>query len=199
VRLILASGSPRRYELLSLLTTDFIVIPPSVDEEGSGPPRERAVAAAVAKAHEVAKRAGGVIIGADTIVAIDDKILGKPRSRDEARRFLAELSGREHQVITGLCVLSTWTGTEAAGAETSSVRFRVLAPSEIEGYLDTEEYVDKAGGYAIQGRGGLFVERICGDYYNVVGLPLGLLRSLLREVGSACSLLRPPSGGESRR
>jgi len=183
VSLILASRSPRRRELLSLLTPDFIVIPPEDGEGGTGTPEERAIFAAHAKAHEVAKRASGVIIGADTLVTLDDMILGKPRSRAEARRFLEMLSGREHAVITGLCVLSTWSGEEVTAAERTLVYFRTITPSEIERYLDIGEYLDKAGGYAIQGRGGLFVERICGDYHNVVGLPLDLLRSLLREVG----------------
>lgn len=184
MRLILASGSPRRRELLSVLISDFIVVPPSGnEEEGSGTPEERAVSNARAKAHGVAKREGGVIIGADTIVVIDGKVLGKPNSEDEARRYLEMLSGREHAVITGVCVLLTWEGVEVTGAERTLVRFRLLSPAEIADYLDFGEYKDKAGGYAIQGRGGLFVDRICGDYANVIGLPLGLLRSLLREVG----------------
>ncbi len=183
MRLILASSSPRRVELLSRLTTDFVSIPSHVDEASSAPPAQRVVALARAKAVEVAKRHRGVIIGADTIVVLDGKIMGKPSSRTAARKMLEALSGRTHLVLTGLCVMSTFTGEVREAHEETEVRFRALFAEEIEWYLNTDEYVDKAGGYAIQGKGAIFVEGINGDYFNVMGLPLCKLYLMLREIG----------------
>ncbi len=183
MRLILASSSPRRAELLSRLTTDFVSIPSHVDETSSAPPAQRVVALARAKAVEVAKRHRGLIIGADTIVVLDGKIMGKPSSRVEARKMLEALSGRTHRVLTGLCIVSTFTGEVREAREETEVRFRELFAEEIEWYLNTGEYVDKAGGYAIQGKGAIFIAGINGDYFNVMGLPLCKLYLLLREIG----------------
>lgn len=157
---------------------------PSVAEEPTcGDPRERVLKGARAKAHEVSARHQGVIIAADTLVIVDGAVLGKPKSRDDAKRMLETLSGREHSVLTGLCVISTKSGEERSAVEETLVWFRELGTDEIEGYLASGEPEDKAGAYAIQGRAALFVERICGDFYNVVGLPLCRLGFLLREVG----------------
>jgi len=183
VTLILASASPRRKELLARLTPDFIVVPSYAEEPKEGDAAERALGAARAKAHDVASRRRGIVIGADTVVVVQGEVLGKPSSRSEARKMLARLSGREHQVITGLCVVSTWTGEERVDVVETSVEFRELTADEIERYVESGEPDDKAGAYAIQGRGGLFVDRVCGDVYNVIGLPLSRLCVLLREVG----------------
>ncbi len=183
MRLILASASPRRVELLSRITTDFIAIPSDIDEVASGTPERQVVQLARDKARAVADRHHGVIIGADTIVVIDNKILGKPRSRTNASKMLTQLSGRTHRVLTGVYIVSTYTGEERANWAETAVTFRKLAAAEIEWYLETEEYMDKAGAYAIQGRGALLVDGICGDYFNVMGLPLTQLYLMLRDLG----------------
>lgn len=181
--MILASGSPRRADLLSRILDRFVVIPSGADEAFDGPPEQGALGVARAKAREVARNRRGIIIGADTIVVTEGRILGKPGSAAEARDMLQRLSGREHDVITGLCVLRTDPSVERTAVECTTVRFRALLPNEIDSYITSGEYVDKAGAYGIQGRAAMFVDRICGDYYNVMGLPLCRLALLLREVG----------------
>jgi len=181
--LVLASASPRRTELLARITSNFIVVPSEADEKAFGSPDEQAMGAALAKARSVASRNPGVIIGADTIVLLDGRILGKPTSKAEAREMLSQLSGRDHAVLTGLCVISTWTGEERSVCERTTVRFRTLPPDEIEDYLNLGEYKGKAGAYGIQGRAGGFASEIEGDYHNVMGLPLCRLVLLLREMG----------------
>ena len=182
-RVILASASPRRIELLSRLTRDFVAIPSTVEETSSGPPQERVVRLARAKAHDVAREHQGIVIGADTVVLLGGEILGKPRSREDARSMLERLSAREHAVLTGLHVFSTGDRKEAEACERTAVRFRALSSEEITAYLDSGEYADKAGGYAIQGRGAILVEGITGDYSNVMGLPLTRLYLLLKGLG----------------
>ena len=181
--LVLASASPRRRELLSRITEDFSVAVSHADERADGTPEEQAIQAAEAKARAVAVSHSGVIIGADTIVVLDGGILQKPQDREDARRMLETLSGRDHTVITGLCVLSTWSGDAITAFESTTVRFRHLSEDEIERYLASEEYVDKAGAYGIQGHAGVFVSAIFGDYHNVMGLPLCRLVMLLRRMG----------------
>ena len=183
MNLVLASGSPRRRELLARLTSDFVVVPSRIDESGSGTPAERAVAAAKAKARAVGRAEHGVIIGADTIVAVGADVLGKPATRDQAKGMLQRLSGRAHSVFTGLCVWNTETEVEGTHCEETEVTFRALDDEEIEAYLDTHEYHDKAGAYAIQGAAAKFVSRIDGDYTNVMGFPLCRLTLPLRETG----------------
>jgi septum formation protein len=182
-RVVLASGSPRRIELFSRITSDFVVVPSRVEETASGPPEKRVIALACAKAHEVAAREKGIVVAADTLVVLDGDALGKPRSREEARSMLARLSGREHTVLTGLYVIAADRKRELEACERTAVCFRRLDPTEIEAYLDTGEYHDKAGSYAIQGKGALLVEGIFGDFWNVMGLPLTRLYLLLRELG----------------
>jgi septum formation protein len=189
--IVLASSSPRRIELLLKITSDFIVVPSRIKEVASGTPEEQVLTLARDKAREVAQRQEGIVIGADTIVELDGEILGKPRSRAEAQEMLKRLSGREHRVLTGLYVFSTETGEDRQACETTLVRFRPLLEREIEAYLDSDEYTDKAGGYAIQGGAAAFVERISGDFFNVMGLPLCRLVLLLREMG--LDLLQPAS------
>jgi len=144
---------------------------------------ERVIAAARAKCEAVSRRRSGVVIAADTVVVIDGTVLGKPGSREDAGEMIRRLSGRTHDVITGIYVLSTESGARRAACERTTVHFRRLTVEEIEWYLDTGEYRDKAGGYAIQGCAALFVDWLHGDYYNVMGLPLCRLGLLLREIG----------------
>jgi len=183
MELILASASPRRRELLARIADRFLVVPSRCEEPKDGDPRDRVLRGACTKAGEVAERRAGVILGADTVVVLDGQVLGKPRSRDDARQMLARLSGREHVVLTGLCVISSWTGEEVHAVEETFVHFRDLTGDEIAQYVDSGEADDKAGAYAIQGAAAVFVDRIRGDFYNVIGLPLCRLVLMLREVG----------------
>lgn len=188
-QLILASASPRRRALLSLFTRDFLVVPSRIDETADGPVEERVVTVARAKAQEVAARCDGLILAADTVVACGTELLGKPRDATDARAMLERLSGREHRVLTGVCVLSTWGGERREACEITRVSFRPLLEAEITAYLALSEPLDKAGAYAIQGRAAAFVAGIHGDYFNVMGLPLCRTVLLLREMG--CELLGP--------
>jgi septum formation protein len=139
---------------------------------------------ALRKAAEVATRVGeGLVLGADTIVECDGRLLGKPRDRDEARRFLRLLSGRSHLVVTALALVEAGGGRTVTGQEVTEVCVRPLMAEEIDAYVGTDEPLDKAGGYAIQGAGGAFIEGIKGSFTNVVGLPLGRLRALLLRFG----------------
>ena len=184
--IILASASPRREELLRALGVAFRVVP-SLAEEGGLPSDGtecRAETLALRKATEVATRVGeGLVLGADTIVECDGRLLGKPRSPDEARWFLRQLSGRGHLVVTGLALVQADGWRIETGHEVTEERVRPLTGEEIDAYVQTGEPLDKAGGYAIQGAAGTFVESIKGSFTNVVGLPLGRLRSLLLRFG----------------
>lgn len=193
--MILASASPRRQELLRQVGCDFKVIASDVDEDNkwSSSPAELAVSLAVAKALDVAKKAAAddVVLGADTIVVMDGQVYGKPADDADACRMLGELAGRRHQVITGIAVATAgrvWTDFAV-----TAVTFRDLTRSEIERYVASGEPRDKAGSYAIQGIGALFVEGIEGCYANVVGLPLVTLDKLLGQA-LGVSLLEYPSG-----
>lgn len=182
-QLILASASPRRSEILSRITDEFTVVPSKVIEQAEGSPEEQVLTLAEMKARAVAIDHCGLIIGADTIVVIDGRILGKPHSRKQGREMLTALSGRAHDVLTGLCVLRTDDDSLHKWCEKTRVRFRDLSEHEVERYLDTKEYVDKAGGYAIQGYAAALITGIEGDFFNVMGLPLYRLVLLLREAG----------------
>jgi septum formation protein len=190
MKLILASSSPRRAEILRNAGITYEVFPANVDE--SHLPRESAPhyvrRLALAKARSAAEHAAhkdrqAIIIGADTVVVAKGKILGKPRDFTSARRMLRLLSGRTHSVLTGLAVLRIPDGEEKIAVEKTRVRFTKLSEKEIDRYLMTGEPYHKAGAYAIQGIAGRYVTRIEGCYFNVVGLPLGRLWSLLRELG----------------
>jgi len=181
-RIILASVSPRRRELLARLVPDFLVVPSGVDEGQFQEPDPEAFAlrAAAAKALAVGPEyPSHLVIAADTVVVLGDETFGKPGSRDEARRMLGKLSGKEHRVITVVVLYRHKDGRTVSGLETSRVTFNRLSPADIEDYLDTVEYMDKAGAYAIQESGDALVERLEGDYDNVVGLPIALLRDLM--------------------
>ncbi len=180
--MILASQSPRRKELLSLITEDFRIIPAKGEEilpDGISP-RDAVMLLAEQKAQEIYQQYGGedVIISADTVVAVDNIILGKPADFVDAERMLHLISGREHSVFTGVCIISE-DGAVNTFAEETKVEFWGLSDKEIADYVATGDPMDKAGAYGIQGRGALLVKRIDGDYYNVMGLPVGrLLREL---------------------
>jgi len=190
MRIVLASGSPRRRELLQSLGLRFRVAPTGVSEETAGlPPHEAVVELAKRKARSAeseSEPAGDrLIIAADTLVHMDGDALGKPRDREEAFRMLRRLSGREHRVLTGLALILQREGRResTAGYEETRVRFKPLTDQEIERYVDTGEPLDKAGGYGIQGRASIFVEGIHGCYFNVVGLPLHRLYILAQRLG----------------
>lgn len=177
MRLILASQSPRRREILARFFDAFDVVPSSVSEESETTnPIEHAVEVAKKKARDVYSRYGGTVVGADTIVVLDGKILGKPKDGEEAREMLKTLSGRIHKVITGYCILHE--GKEITGYVVTEVKFRDLSEEEIEWYVSTGEPFDKAGAYGIQGKGSILVEWIKGDYYNVVGFPMKVILEL---------------------
>ena len=192
--LILASASPRRRELLRTLCPDFRVVPSDLEETlAAGSPRVAAAGLALDKARAVAARNGeGVVLGADTIVVIDGQALGKPAGPDEARAMLRRLRGREHEVITGVAVVDARTGRSEATAVVSRVRMTEYGEAEIEAYVATDEPLDKAGAYAIQGRGGALVAGLEGSFSNVVGLPLEETARMLVAFGVPVSV--PPAG-----
>ncbi len=186
IPIILASTSPRRKELLRQAGVSFTVDPADVDERAL--PGERpegyAVRVALDKARVAAARSkNGVIIAADTIVVVDDTILGKPADRNDAERMLTLLSNRVHRVITGLALIDAANGKTMTGSAVTRVWFRDLSQQEIQSYIAGGEPLDKAGAYGIQGKGALLVKKIEGCYFNVVGLPLSLLGELLRKFG----------------
>jgi septum formation protein len=185
-RIVLASGSPRRRELLAQIGIECTVIPSSVAEDRELPsPEETAEHLAVLKAQAVAGtlEGNGYVIGADTIVVVDGTIFGKPIDKEDARRMLLRLQGREHKVITGLAVILLNSQKMIAGHEVTTVKMRPLTSEEIDGYIGTGEPMDKAGAYAIQGRGAAYIPGICGCYFTVVGLPLARLLSMLYDLG----------------
>jgi septum formation protein len=191
--LVLASGSPRRRELLTALGLSFVVRPPEVDESrlAGEAPEAYVDRLALAKARAAA-RPGELALGADTIVWIDGQLLAKPGDTAEARRMLALLAGREHTVLTAVALHEPATGREAVGRERSRVRMASMSAEEIAWYAATGEPLDKAGAYAVQGLGALFVEAVDGNYTNVVGLPLPLTYRLFRELGYDLRRFLPP-------
>ena len=171
-RLILASGSPRRRELLAKMGYEFEICAPDVDEHVSGHASDIVFTLAQRKAKAAAAHcASGVVIASDTLVSLDGAPLGKPEDADDARRMLRALSDREHEVFTGVCVLDVETGRSETRSVRTGVRFRPLSTEEIDAYIATGEPMDKAGAYAIQGGAGAFVEALDGEYDNVVGFP----------------------------
>ena len=186
-KIVLASGSPRRRELLTGLGIEFEVRPSSIPEEPrpEESPRQYVERLATEKAAFVAREVtGSIVIGADTVVVINDLLLEKPKDRDDARQMLRRLSGQWHTVLTGLCLIQTDTAKIVSDVESTQVLFHQLTDEDIEWYLDTGEPFDKAGAYAIQGHGSLIVDKVEGNYFNIVGLPINLLRRLAHELGS---------------
>lgn len=181
--LILASSSPRRSELLHMAGFEFTVAAPKVKEDfPHGTPPMQAVEQLALRKARAAKleHPGETVLAADTLVVFKNRILGKPKTEDEAAAMLRLLSGGVHQVYTGYCLLP---GKDVlTGHECTSVEFYPLREAEIAAYLATGEPMDKAGAYGIQGRGALLVKRIDGDFYNVMGLPIGKINRLLRSL-----------------
>ena len=180
--LVLASASPRRVVLLRQVGAEFVVVDPGPDRAwpGDAEPRHGVRALALDKARRVAKeRPGRVVVGADTVVVLRGRRLGKPRNRAEALAMLGRLHGRTHEVWTGIAVVRD--GEQRTAAECVRVQLARLTASELEAYVATGEPLDKAGAYGIQGVAGQFVRKIEGDYTAVVGLPLARLRSVLTE------------------
>ena len=183
MRYILASASPRRRELFSLICPDFEVIVSAADESSvrADSPSELCMELASLKCHAVAEEhPDSVVIGADTIVCVDGEILGKPADRDDAERMLRMLSGRSHHVLTGLCICS-YGKTVCTDFSDTEVVFKELTDEEIEEYIDSGDPFDKAGAYGIQNGAARFCRKIDGDFFNVVGLPVNRLYELLRE------------------
>lgn len=180
--LVLASASPRRAELVQLLGYEFEIDPSDADEDiADSLPETMVLQLAERKARRVADRhPASIVVGADTVVAMNGRILGKPDGREAAIDALRHLSGRTHEVHTGLCVIHADSEGMAAGVTTTHVTFRELDEAEIQAYADTHEPYDKAGAYGVQGRAAVFVERIDGCFYNVVGLPVTDLYLMLR-------------------
>lgn len=184
MRIILASESPRRKELLTLMGLDYTVVASHVEER----PPERAsteelvCALALQKACAVkAEYPADCIIGADTVVDLDGEVLGKPHTSENAKAYLTRMQGRKHVVYTGVAVLTP--GREDVRCCTTEVWFAPMSEKEIDWYVATGEPLDKAGAYGVQGPGGIFVERINGNYFNVIGMPLPLLYHMLLDAG----------------
>ncbi len=186
-RLVLASTSPRRDAILNQIGLDHVSVASEVDEKSIKitSPRAYARTLAVLKASSVApKFKDSIVIGADTIVVLDGKVLGKPESEEHAASMLQNLSGRTHTVITALCVIDTKSNTRVVKLVSTRVKFRKLNSKAIKEYVRSGEPLDKAGAYGIQGKGAALVESICGDFYNVVGLPVPALMSILERLGA---------------
>ncbi len=187
MKLILASSSPRRSEVLRSAGFEFETLSTNVDESlrAGESPEAYVLRLAESKARAAAVRITGeaLVIGADTTVVIDKLVLGKPGSGEDAKLMLARLSGRTHEVLTGLAVIRLPGGSERIQEERTLVTFATMTQKEIEEYVASGEPFDKAGGYAIQGKGGRFVTRVEGCYFNVVGLPLARLYGILRDFG----------------
>ena len=181
MNVILASQSPRRKELMGLYHIPFIIRIADIDEhmDPNLPPAQEVARVSRLKAEAVPHQAEDVVIAADTIVVCDGQVLGKPRDEADAYRMLRLLSGRDHQVMTGLTVLQ---GEKAVvHTEISHIHFKPLSDGEIFAYIRTGEPMDKAGAYGIQGGAALFAQRLEGDYYNVMGLPVCRLGQILRQ------------------
>jgi septum formation protein len=197
--LVLASASPRRQELLRNAGIAFVVQPTDIPEVPRPAEAPRAFAERMAREKALTvfrQRPDDFVLGADTIVIVDAEILGKPRDAADAARMLRLLSGRRHQVTTGVCLVGPQPRTEnrqlEAGfedvrSETTIVAVAALSDDDIRSYISTSEPMDKAGAYAIQGRASRWIPHIEGDYFNVVGLPVSLVYKMLRERGVVCA------------
>lgn len=182
--LILASGSPRRRELLARMGYAFEICTPDVDEHVAGHARDIVYTLAQRKARAAAANySQGVIVASDTLVSLDGVPLGKPADTGEARRMLAALSDREHEVFTGVCVLDAASGRCETRSVRTGVTFREITPEEIDAYIATGEPMDKAGAYAIQGGAGKFVQALDGEFENVMGFPVLEVREMLARFG----------------
>lgn len=192
-KIVLASKSPRRKQLLSQAGYEFNIFVPDTDEDIDAPDAEMLVKElALLKACAAAKtiKYDCYIIGADTVVCINGRILGKPKNGRHARLMLKLLSGKTHQVYTGVCVFDTKSGVAISKCERSDVTFNKLTNEQIKAYVDSKEPMDKAGAYAIQGGAGEFVDNITGEFDNIVGLPLKTLKEIFDELENEDTLLK---------
>ena len=184
-KLVLASRSPRRAEILNAVGWPFEMVAANIDEsrfesEAAVPYVRRL---AQTKAETVAKNlTSGLVLGADTVVLVDEEILGQPSDTKDARRMLRLLSGRWHEVLTAVALVRAGQGQVMADHEKTRVRFAEMSVEEIDWYVATGEPMDKAGAYAVQGSAALFIEEIQGDYFNIVGLPVRLVHKLVRKI-----------------
>jgi septum formation protein len=184
-KLVLASRSPRRAEILKAVGWPFEMVAANIDEsrfesEAAVPYVRRL---AQTKAETVAKNLpSGLVLGADTVVLVDEEILGQPSDAEDARRMLKLLSGRWHEVLTGVALLCAGENRSVVDHEKTRVRFAEMSVAEIDWYVATGEPMDKAGAYAVQGSAALFIEEIQGDYFNIVGLPVRLVYELARRI-----------------
>ncbi len=185
IPIVLASASPRRRALLEALGIEVTVQVSKVAESLEGAPEAVVLRNAVAKRDDVARRIAqsAIVIGADTIVVLEGQIMGKPADLAEARGMLGLLSGKRHEVLTGVAVVNTETGQEAEGLERTAVTFRTLSEEHIAPFVETVRPLDRAGAYTVDGPGSLLVARYEGCYQNVLGLPIVLLDTLLGELG----------------
>ncbi len=195
-KLILASSSPRRKKILTDLGLQFEIIPPEVSEEvkPNESPKDFAIRCSADKAKEIAKNYDGLIIAADTIVVLGNKIIGKPKDKDDAVHILTSLSGKKHQVITGITIFDSKSHKIISDFVQTDVWITKLSNDDIEKYINTFEPGDKAGAYAAQGKGAVLVERVDGDFFNVVGLPVFKLYKLLKEFN--IDLLKYPGNAQ---
>ena len=185
-KIVLASASPRRKELLEKIGLEFSVEPSDYEEDISPgmEPHKLARTLSLEKARLVAEKYNNaLVIAADTFIIVDDQILGKPLTVTEARRMLETINGRQHSVITGFTIVDTSEGRAITRSLETKVYIRKLTSKEIDSYVESREPLDKAGAYAIQGLGSVIVEKIEGDYFNVIGLPLSALTESLKEFG----------------
>ncbi len=179
-KIILASASPRRSEIFRNLGIPFEVVPSQTCEDTQITAPDMLVRElAKRKADEVFSRTGGIVVAADTVVALDGKVFGKPVDENDACRMLSSLSGRTHEVYTGICVKNQ--EKTVSRTQKTLVKFRALSYDEIKRYVATGEPLDKAGSYGISGRGALLVEKVDGDFWNVVGFPIALFGTIMRE------------------
>lgn len=184
MKIILASSSPRRKEILENANVKFDIIKSEIDEVilDNELPSQVVMRLAFEKCIDIAvKHRESLVIGADTVVVLDDIILGKPKDIDEAIAMITQLSGKTHQVITGISLINLSANKKIIDYVVSNVKFKDLSAKDIKDYIQTNESLDKAGAYGIQGYGALLVEEIQGDYFNIVGLPISRLSDLLKQ------------------
>ena len=184
MKIILASSSPRRKEILENANVKFDIIKSEIDEVilDNELPSQVVMRLAFEKCIDIAtKHRECLVIGADTVVVLDDVILGKPKDIDEAIEMITQLSGKTHQVITGISLINLSANKKIIDYVVSNVKFKDLSAKDIKDYIQTNESLDKAGAYGIQGYGALLVEEIQGDYFNIVGLPISRLSDLLKQ------------------
>lgn len=182
-KIILASNSPRRREILGKFI-NFEAVTAEVEEDNDfyKSPQTLVMALAFEKANSVAaKYEDAIVIGADTVVEIEGEILGKPKSRDDAKRMMERLSGKPHKVITGFAIIDLSFDKKYMDYEVTEVKFKDISADEIENYLNKAEYMDKAGAYGIQDDAALFVDKIKGDYLNIVGFPISKIYTVLKD------------------